>query len=145
MSIVGWIATHAVWISLIAAICTMAACFKLARMTRSVHRAAIGLGAFVLFTPLLRYIWYHEMMWPVAAYHVLDVPADKTGGFTFFYWASWCVPGLWVLSLGLLMIEALRKRRWALLTTYAALPLAGAAAYWTAWQGFLIYLFRALA
>ena len=113
-------------------------------MTRSTKRL-ISVGVFVIAVPVLYWIWIFEMMWPVVAYHVLDVPADKTGWFSFFYRASWCVPVLWGLSCVLLVVEAAIRKRWPRFLFYAAVPFAGAAIYWVAWQAFLIYLSRTLA
>ena len=105
----------------------------------------IVFGVFLITTPVLERIWLHEMAWPVVAYHVIDVPLGKAAGFTFFYWTSWGVPALWITSLTLLVIESATKKRWSLFTIYAAAPFAGAAVYWVAWQGFLIYLSHTLA
>jgi hypothetical protein len=103
------------------------------------------LGFLCITAPLACYVWFREMMWPVAAYHVMDIPPEHIGGLAFFGRASWSIPVLWLISALLIIIEVATKRRWRFLLIYAAVPFAAGALYWLAWQAFLIQLSHALA
>ena len=96
-------------------------------------------------TPLVCYVWFREMMLPVAAYHVMDIPEEQIGPLAFFDKASWSVPVLWLVSALLVIVEAATRKRWRFLLIYAAIPFLGGAIYWVAWQSYLIYLDHVLA
>jgi hypothetical protein len=105
----------------------------------------IVLGVLCITAPLACYVWVREIMWPVAAYHVMDIPEAQVGPLAFFDKASWSVPVLWLVSALVVTVEAATRRRWRFLLIYAAVPFVGGAIYWVAWQGYLIYLDHVLA
>ena len=72
-------------------------------------------------------------------YHVLNVPLTMVRWFSFFFWASYSVPALWLISFAFLIIELVRRKRPAALFAYAMLPFAGAAIFWIGWQAILVY------
>ena len=114
-------------------------------MAAVLKATVIAVGLLCITAPLACYVWFREMMWPVAAYHVMDIPEEQIGRLAFFGRASWSIPILWLLSALLVIVETVTRRRWRFLLMYAAVPFAGGAIYWLAWQGYLIYLGRVLA
>jgi len=98
----------------------------------------IVFGFLCITAPLTCYVWFREMMWPVAAYHVMDIPKDRSSQLALFGRASWSIPILWLLSALLIIVETAMRKRWRFLLIYAAVPFIGGAIYWVAWQGYLI-------
>ena len=114
-------------------------------MAAALKALVIVLGVLCITTPLACYVWFREMMLPVAAYHVMDIPEGQIGPLAFFDKASWSVPVLWLVSALLVIVEAATRKRWRFLLIYAAVPFVGGAIYWVAWQSYLIYLDHVLA
>ena len=99
-----------------------------------------GIVVFLLGAPLVHWIWLRELLYVVAAYHLISVPPSQEYWFSFFFWAAWCIPAIWVACLVLALVETIRRKRLFLLATYLAAPYGVALTHRVVWGVFVSFL-----